>query len=172
MNTERTKPKNKTLAFFLSALPGAGHMYLGLLRQGTQFMLLFFSVIFIMNLLNIEMFGIFIPVIWFASLFDCLQKASMPELPADTNIPFVKWIMQDISFSPTPNRAKYIGYGLIFLGAYLLIEKTLLPQLENMFSLQARSLIRTSIVSFLLIGGGIKLLKLSRNSIVKKRLEE
>lgn len=175
MNTENTKPKSKTLAFFLSALPGVGHMYLGLLRQGTQFMLLFLSLIFIINLLSIEAIGIFLPIVWFSSLFDCLKKVAMPELPEDEDISFIKWLKRDMNF--TTDKTKYIGYGLIIVGAYLLIDKAIIPQFEDIFSYRVRSLLRTGFVSLLLIAGGVKLLLMSKNSVTKndvskKGLEE
>jgi len=66
--------KRKMGVYILSFLPGLGHFYLGLMQRGLQFMLLFFSAIFMTHM--VEVFAFFIPVIVFYSYFDALQYHS------------------------------------------------------------------------------------------------
>ena len=66
---------NKFLTVLFSFIPGAGHMYLGLLKRGASFMLAFFACIFAaaaFNFLNLfsYAFGFLIPVVWFIAFFD------------------------------------------------------------------------------------------------------
>lgn len=62
------------LAFVFSLIPGAGQMYLGLMKRGLQIMLLFSIPIFIATILYAEgWFVVFTVIIWFYSFFDCLN---------------------------------------------------------------------------------------------------
>ena len=74
-NREEGK-KSKFIATFLSVFPGAGHLYLGLQQRGIQLMAAFLFSIFILNELRLGLFLFVIPIIWFYSFFDGLQKAS------------------------------------------------------------------------------------------------
>ncbi len=61
--------KNSFLVFLFSLLPGAGEMYLGMMKTGIVLMSAFFGVIFIGNILNIEILLFALPVIWCYSFF-------------------------------------------------------------------------------------------------------
>ena len=66
---------NKFLSVLFSLVPGAGHMYLGLMRRGASIMAAFFQSIaataFFSNMgLFGYVFGLLIPVIWFVAFFD------------------------------------------------------------------------------------------------------
>jgi hypothetical protein len=68
------KSDNKRLtAMMLSIIPGAGHMYIGLIKQGIELMLSFFVCIYLTSFFNTGFFAIFLPVIWFFSMFDILR---------------------------------------------------------------------------------------------------
>ena len=57
---------NKFYTALLSIVPGAGHMYLGLMKKGLQFMFIFFGVIMITDLIySARSFTILNIVIWF-----------------------------------------------------------------------------------------------------------
>ena len=70
--------KSKFLTFFWSLLPGAGQMYLGLMRRGVSLMALFFGAIAVSGWLNIGLFLFAIPVIWFYAFFDSMNLGSLP----------------------------------------------------------------------------------------------
>lgn len=71
------KRKGKFLTFCFSLLPGAGHMYLGFMKQGLSLMTLFFGAIFITVYLNIGALGLFLPIIYFYSFFDVINKNAL-----------------------------------------------------------------------------------------------
>ncbi|MFM1654561.1 hypothetical protein ACI7RC_21045 [Brevibacillus sp. B_LB10_24] len=154
--------KSGVLATFLSVIPGAGHMYLGLQRRGLQLMAAFVFSIYIMDVLRLSIFLFLIPIIWFYSFFDGLQQFSRWRRGEVRDEPVADWLL---------NHQKWIGIGLIGLGGYYLLDQVLLPLIEPNFpdfniSFLFHSYVQTSIVSMLLIGGGLKLL------LGKKQREE
>ena len=68
------KEKSKFLTFCFSLLPGAGHMYMGFMKMGLSLMAVFFFVIFLSNWLMIGPLLFVLPLIWFYSFFDCINK--------------------------------------------------------------------------------------------------
>ncbi len=73
------KQRNKFNNFILSCLPGAGHMYQGFFKEGTSLMSLFFFIILIAGWLRFEPIIFILPVLWFYSFFDSLNRNSVPE---------------------------------------------------------------------------------------------
>jgi hypothetical protein len=73
------KKKNKFLTFVFSLLPGAGHMYLGFMKMGLSLMSAFFFIIFLSSWLNIGPLQFVLPILWFYSFFDCLNKTYSTE---------------------------------------------------------------------------------------------
>jgi TM2 domain-containing membrane protein YozV len=149
--------KSKTIATILSIFPGAGHMYLGLQRRGLQLMAAFLLAIYVMDVLRLSAFFFLIPLIWFYSFFDALQKASKYGEEELEDIPIVSYFV---------NHQKWIGIGLLLLGFYYLFDSILLPAFASRLSklLQIdiyywyNQFFQTTIVCILLIGGGFKLL--------------
>jgi TM2 domain-containing membrane protein YozV len=84
-NRMRNGPrKSKLLTFFLSLMPGVGHMYLGLINKGLTIMFLLFASLFLVILFSGEPSmawfpGFFIPTLSIAfvsySIFDSLDIA-------------------------------------------------------------------------------------------------
>lgn len=66
--------KGNFLTIVFSFLPGAGHMYMGFMKMGVSFMSAFFFIIFLSTWLNISPLLYSIPVVWFYSFFDCINK--------------------------------------------------------------------------------------------------
>ncbi|MEG1992162.1 MAG: hypothetical protein RR056_02150 [Acetivibrio sp.] len=73
------KRKRKFLTFCFSCLPGAGHMYLGFMKQGISIMTLFFGICFVATMLNMGPILFVLPVLWFYSFFDTHNKNSMSD---------------------------------------------------------------------------------------------
>ena len=66
---------NQFLTVLFSLIPGAGHMYFGLMRRGASFMVGFALAIAGVGLFGLfsliqAVFGILIPVVWFIAFFD------------------------------------------------------------------------------------------------------
>ncbi|CAM4383288.1 DUF6677 family protein [Saccharibacillus endophyticus] len=83
-NSKTLRQKRTTVACILSAvIPGAGHLYLGLIQKGVSFMLsillviealLYFSATGIqINVPLLILLGLTIPIIYFYNLYDVLQ---------------------------------------------------------------------------------------------------
>ena len=74
------RKKNKILTFMFACLPGAGHMYLGFMKLGLSFMILFFGVCGLAALADQILYFLttpiimILPVIWFYAFFDCINK--------------------------------------------------------------------------------------------------
>ncbi|MGG1678960.1 hypothetical protein ACIFOT_25030 [Neobacillus sp. NRS-1170] len=153
--------KSKSIATFLSIFPGAGHLYLGLQRRGIQLMAAFLFSVYILDVLRLGIFLFLIPIIWFYSFFDGLQKASRYGEETVEDVPIIAYFL---------NHQKWVGIGLILLGLYYLVMNILLPALSPIltriinFDLQywIQGYFQTGLVCLLLIGGGIKLLSGSK----------
>ncbi|MGG0717930.1 hypothetical protein ABE096_10130 [Robertmurraya massiliosenegalensis] len=149
--------KSKSIATFLSIFPGAGHLYLGLQKRGIQLMAAFLFSIYILDILRLGIFLFLIPIIWFYSFFDGLQKASRYGKEEMEDVPIISYFI---------NHQKWVGIGLILLGLYYLISNIVLPAFSPMLAQLIDIDIRywfdryfqTAIVCILMIGGGIKLL--------------
>lgn len=74
-----TRKKGKFLTFIFSCIPGAGQMYMGFMKQGTSLMGAFFLIIFLGNWLNIGAIMYALPVLWFYSFFDGINKMSLDD---------------------------------------------------------------------------------------------
>ncbi|WP_036746324.1 hypothetical protein [Paenibacillus sp. UNC451MF] len=151
--------KSKMIATFLSIVPGAGHMYLGLQKRGLQLMAAFLLLIYIMDVLRLSIFLFLIPILWFYSFFDALQQISKQGREELKDLPFVDWLI---------NHQKWVGIGLLALGVYYLADEVVLSALDRMFPKERISMLfhqyfQTFVVSVILIGGGLRLLVGSKN---------
>lgn len=153
--------KSKAIATFLSIFPGAGHLYLGLQRRGIQLMAAFLFSIYILDVLRLGIFLFLIPIIWFYSFFDGMQKVSRYGDESVEDVPIISYFL---------NHQKWVGIGLILLGVYYLLMNVVLPVLSPMISKLTnvdvmywiQSYFQTGLVCVVLIGGGIKLLSGSK----------
>ncbi|WP_409252730.1 hypothetical protein V1502_02040 [Bacillus sp. SCS-153A] len=149
--------KSKSLATMLSIFPGAGHLYLGYQRRGVQLMAAFLFSIYIMDVMRLGIFLFLVPIIWFYSFFDGLQKASRYGKEPIEDVPVISYLV---------NHQKWVGIGLVTLGIYYLLTNVALPVIQPIIyeymNVDAyfwfERYVQTAIVCVLLIGGGIKLL--------------
>lgn len=72
-----TRQKGKFLTFCFSMMPGAGHMYLGFMKQGLSLMIMFAALCAISMWLEAGPLLLFAPIIWFYSFFDVINKNSL-----------------------------------------------------------------------------------------------
>lgn len=68
------KKRSKFLTVVFSFLPGAGHMFMGFMKLGVSMMGLFFLVIFLSTWLSLGALIYLLPVLWFYSFFDSINK--------------------------------------------------------------------------------------------------
>ena len=69
--------KNKFLTVLWALIPGAGQMYQGLMRRGVMVMSLFAGSIVLLMLLQMSELVFVLPVIWFYSFFDTINRLNM-----------------------------------------------------------------------------------------------
>ena len=141
--------KNKALTVILSVVPGLGHMYLGWMERGLQFMLTFFVSIFLIGWLNTSFFALLLPVIWFYSLFDALQLYGV-EVTQDTQPAPWGWLVK---------KQRWVGFGLIAVGVITLINRIAIPWLQRYFSISYYDIrmVSAGVLALIFIAGGIKL---------------
>lgn len=163
--------KSKAIATLLSVFPGAGHLYLGLQRRGIQLMAAFLFSIYILDILHLGVFLFLVPIIWFYSFFDGLQKASRIETEPMEDTPVISYLV---------NNQKWVGIGLIALGVYYLFTSIFLPVfgpvIKEYFTFDLaywfERYFQVVVVCTLLIGGGIKLMLGSKKKAENKEVSE
>jgi hypothetical protein len=146
--------KNKPIASMLAMFPGTGHMYLGLQKRGLQLMALFLFSIFIMDQMRLSLFLFLIPILWFYSFFDALKYIAKYGREPLADEPVVHWLT---------NQQRWVGYGLLVLGAYYLFDQLLLDILNDWFPkhkiiYRFDRYFQPFVLSVLLIGSGLRLI--------------
>lgn len=153
----------KFWAYFFALIPGAGHMYIGLQKKGIQLMVSFFLLIALCDWINIPLFAIFIPVIWFYSIFDVRKILNSGIIPNDTlnfNIPL------------NINGNKTFAYILIFIGCMALLRNVIFPITNVYISWEVSHYFKTIIASLVFIGIGIKLLMGNKKLLLPGKKED
>lgn len=153
----------KFWAFFFSLIPGAGHMYIGLQRKGVQLMVSFFLLITLCGWIDLPLIAIFIPVLWFYSIFDVRKILNSGIIPEDTlnfNIPL------------NINGNKTFAYILIFIGAMSLLRNVILPITGVYISWEVTHYFKTIVCSLIFIGVGIKLLMGKKRLLLPGKKED
>lgn len=158
-NEENTMQNNKintnnklVISMFLSIIPGAGHMYLGIMRKGMELMAAFFLAFYLTDFLRISLFMMAVPIIWFYSMFDVMHKVSLKEEINKNEMLMIS------KFGFTNNYGKLFGIALVFIGLVLILQQMALPVVNEIFGYQIGNYVRTGIIAVLFIAGGVKLL--------------
>jgi TM2 domain-containing membrane protein YozV len=116
------KKKSKFLTFCFSLLPGAGHMYIGFMKMGLSLMAAFFFVIFLSTWLDIGPLMFVLPLIWFYSFFDCMNKRYSTDeefLLLEDNYLFSLDELVKIDKGIFKKHSLFAGILLVLLGGYL-----------------------------------------------------
>ncbi|OWR29137.1 hypothetical protein CDO73_15840 [Saccharibacillus sp. O23] len=153
--------KSRTMGLLLAIVPGASHMYLGLMKRGSQFMIFFFGSIYVLDVLGMSLFLFLVPLIWFYSFFDALQQVGRYGSEALQDRPLIA------NFEA--NRT-WVGVVLVLLGLYYVFNTIVMPGTRiGSWSIwvEIKPYTRNAIVALLLIGGGFKLLKDSKASKIE-----
>ncbi|MFA5524179.1 MAG: B-box zinc finger protein [Tissierellales bacterium] len=150
-----------------SFLPGGGHMYIGLMKRGLQFMLIFFGIIALSSFFySADFLVFFAAVVWFYSFFDCYHMRK--KLERSENID------EDLIF-PVDIKSidgKHFGTGLIVLGGLVLLNEFLdqIVYITNRMNINSENLrvairlIRDSVFPVVLIIIGFLILKKTKKS--------
>lgn len=162
-----TMEKNRFLTFITSLIPGAGHMYLGLMKKGLILMGLFGFSISFCDFLNFNLIGFIPPVIWFYCFFDTWRLCKSEY--QDRLIDEAHFLMQTKNFlkqdwgSFLNKYAFPIGVVIIILGIYTFLSRFILPYLYRFGGYYSRFLdifynIPIGLFSLIFVGAGIYLI--------------
>ena len=70
--------KNSFFAFCFAFIPGAGQMYLGMMKRGVSLMLAFSVISVAAGFLYLPILTVFLPVLWFFAFFDTSAPRRTP----------------------------------------------------------------------------------------------
>lgn len=165
--------KSKFLTFCFALMPGAGQMYQGFLIRGTSIMLTFFAVIAFAVFVNMAELTIILPVIWFYSFFDCMNKSSytVDELSMIEDKMILGLKLDDTEFYKKLVHQKnaLLGWILMLLGVLILyntIIRTFMWKLERYLPgiSEAASKLPVLVLAIIIIMIGIRLIAGPKNN--------
>lgn len=153
------KRKNGFLTFCFSFMPGMGEMYLGFMKMGVSLMGMFFLLIALSNLLNINVFVYMAVLLWFYSFFHLHNLAGLSDeeyMNTGDEYLFHLDALLGIRKESLQKNRKAVAVILIIVGILLLwngVKAAILPFLsESAYMLLSRL---ENTVPQILIGGAI-----------------
>lgn len=146
--------------FVLSIAPGVGHLYMGLIQRGLQFLVGGIGLAILVGMLFPPFLGLYIPALIFFSIFDAREAHLRMEQGLEVED---KGFVDVQNFKPNWN-PKYVGYGLIALGAIALWNTVLNDILKLLFwntrlLFEITNAVRGSTMGVLAIAAGIWMLR-------------
>ena len=170
--------KNKILFFLFSLIPGAAHMYIGLVKRGLVIMLALVAGAGLAMMADTPAFLLVLPVLWFYSFFDAWNKYHLPEdklaKVQDDFLFFLNAMPENVRSDP---RFKKVASAII-AGAYLIWDQIIVRVLIRLLSdTDAEILSQISYklpqvaVAVILIVVGIKLISHKKRELDRKNNE-
>ena len=136
--------KNKILFFLFSLIPGAAHMYIGLVKRGLVIMLALVAGAGLAMMADTPALLLLLPVLWFYSFFDAWNKYHLPEdklaKVQDDFLFFLNGMPQNMRSDPRFKKVasasvlKIGGIAAVIVGAYLLWDKIIVNVLSRLLS--------------------------------------
>lgn len=180
--------KNKILFFLFSLIPGAAHMYIGLVKRGLVIMLALVAGAGLAMMADSPAFLLVLPVLWFYSFFDAWNKYHLPEEKLtkvqDDFLFFLNAMPENVRSDPrfkkvaSANVLKVGGIVAIIAGAYLIWDQIIVRVLIRLLSdTGAEILSQISYklpqvaVAVILIVVGIKLISHKKRELERKNNE-
>lgn len=180
--------KNKILFFLFSLIPGAAHMYIGLVKRGLVIMLALVAGAGLAMMADTPAFLLVLPVLWFYSFFDAWYKYHLPEdklaKVRDDFLFFLNAMPENVRSDPrfkkvaSANVLKVGGIVAIIAGAYLIWDQIIVRVLIRLLSdTDAEILSQISYklpqvaVAVILIVVGIKLISHKKRELDRKNNE-
>lgn len=172
------KKKNSFLTFIFAFLPGGGQMYMGFMKEGISLLSVFALIIFLGSWLNISPITFVLPVIWFYSFFDAMNKMSLTnEQLENLEDKYLFQLDKLPSFNPNlfMKYKLYIALLFIFVGLSILWNNTLsvfsafLPTYITDILYSVSDRVPQLIISFLIICVGIKLITGKKEELKSER---
>ena len=180
--------KNKILFFLFSLIPGAAHMYIGLVKRGLVIMLALVAGAGLAMMADTPAFLLVLPVLWFYSVCDAWNKYHLPEdklaKVQDDFLFFLNAMPENVRSDPrfkkvaSANVLKVGGIVAIIAGAYLIWDQIIVRVLIRLLSdTGAEILSQISYklpqvaVAVILIVVGIKLISHKKRELERKNNE-
>lgn len=180
--------KNKILFFLFSLIPGAAHMYIGLVKRGLVIMLALVAGAGLAMMADTPAFLLVLPVLWFYSFSDAWNKYHLPEdklaKVQDDFLFFLNAMPENVRSDPrfkkvaSANVLKVGGIVAIIAGAYLIWDQIIVRVLIRLLSdTGAEILSQISYklpqvaVAVILIVVGIKLISHKKRELERKNNE-
>lgn len=110
--------KSPALAGLLSALPGLGHVYLGLYQRAATFFAVWMLIIAVVQETDSGALGFGIPFWWFFVLIDAVRQAKAINA---TGLPESNIAISEGNFKPTGSL--FLGVFLILVGGFLFLRR-------------------------------------------------
>ncbi|QHQ62634.1 hypothetical protein Ana3638_19155 [Anaerocolumna sedimenticola] len=123
-----TRKKNKFFTFVFSTMFGAGQMYMGFMKQGVSIMALTAILIALGSWTGIGTIFLTLPVLWFYSFFDSINKMTLPDRIFETLEDNYIFLPKQEGIQLKSLIVKYekaIAITLILLGGIVLCENIL-----------------------------------------------
>ncbi len=128
--------KNSFFTFCFAFIPGAGQMYLGMMKRGVSLMLAFSLVSMLAGFLNLPILTIFLPVLWFYAFFDTFNSKNLSHEQRIAQDAFLFSLDEALTrdwMAVMKQRHTLVGSGCIVLGIYLLYNSLIRPFLWRIF---------------------------------------
>ncbi len=165
--TNKSNYKRRHSSFWatiFSFIPGAGHMYLGIMNRGLQLMLAFFGIIALTNLFySADFLMVFTVIIWFYSFFDCYhirKKIEQGEIIEEGSI---------FNIDLKKININHIGIGFVALGGLILLDEMFsqLMYMSNRIFINPEviRIMRNAVFPVILIVIGVFILRKAKNNI-------
>lgn len=180
--------KNKILFFLFSLIPGAAHMYIGLVKRGLVIMLALVAGAGLAMMADTPAFLLVLPVLWFYSIFDAWNKYHLPEEKLakvqDDFLFFLNAMPENVRSDPrfkkvvSANVLKVGGIVAIIAGAYLIWDQIIVNVLSRLLSETGAGILSEVsyrlpqvAVAVILIVVGIKLISHKKRELERKNNE-
>ena len=128
--------KSSVLTFLFSLFPGAGHMYLGLMKKGASLMLIFCALFSLASFLGLSFLAVFLPVIWFYAFFDAINLRNVPyeeRMAKEDRFLFdMGGLFKKDWLNILRKRHLVVGVVCIFFGAWILFQNCVGPYLYQL----------------------------------------
>ena len=121
--------KSRFFSLLCAFWPGAGEMYLRLMKRGVAIMVAFWGVIALIMAFQVDLLLFILPVLWFYSFFDTLTLRNLDynalvELQEQDEFFFQDFLGEKQSVLGSMKKHHILlGWGCIFLGTALLYDR-------------------------------------------------
>lgn len=115
--------RNGFLTFCFACLPGAGQMFIGFMKRGISLMTIFFGIIALAGLLRMDLLLFAVPVVWFYSFFDTMNKNALTKEELNELPDRFLWIEdEDFHLFSKGKSRTVVAVALIVIGVYSLLQ--------------------------------------------------